>query len=126
MERCKILAEAADLTGGDRNETYGPPSKNLSDTAALWSAYLEGKFCGRSPQTENTLGGFALTAEDVAWFNVLQKMSRSFAGYHRDNYLDAAAYTAIAGECAKEDRDFEQDMGVYVGADKGWEPDYDL
>jgi hypothetical protein len=33
---------------------------------------------------------------------VLLKMARSDAeGYHEDNYVDAAAYAAIAGECRK-------------------------
>jgi hypothetical protein len=42
----------------------------------------------------------ALNAEDVAWIMVLVKMARSFQpGYHPDNYTDAAAYSAIAGEC---------------------------
>jgi hypothetical protein len=31
---------------------------------------------------------------------VLTKMTRSFqSGFHFDNYVDASAYAAIAGEC---------------------------
>jgi hypothetical protein len=46
-----------------------------------------------------------LTAEDVAWLNVLQKMARTFNGSSKpDTYIDAATYSAIAGECAEEKR----------------------
>lgn len=85
-----ILNTSKHLTCGDRNASYGPPYDNLSDCANLWEAYLKSK------------GDCAvhLTAEDVAWMMTLVKMTRSFApGYHRDNYVDAAAYAAIAGEC---------------------------
>jgi hypothetical protein len=54
----------------------------------LWTAYLDREV--------------VITAEDVAWMMVLLKMARSGAdGYHEDNYIDAAAYAAIAGECRK-------------------------
>lgn len=86
--RVTTLETAIKLTSGDRNKSYGPPFDNLSDCAALWDAYLE---CRK---------GGAISAEDVAWMNVLQKIARSLQiGYHADNYVDAAAYAAIAGEC---------------------------
>lgn len=97
--RVQTLETAIKLTGGDRNKSYGPPFDNLSDCAELWNAYINSK----SDCIEATADGsyaVRLKAEDVAWLNVLQKMARSFkSGYHPDNYTDAAAYSAIAGEC---------------------------
>lgn len=89
-ERGRLLDTAKQLTCGDRNETYGPPHENLSDCALLWETYMNTK----------KRYSIRITAEDVAWMMVLLKMTRSFQpGYHRDNYVDASAYSAIAGEC---------------------------
>jgi hypothetical protein len=86
--RVQTLETAIKLTAGDRNKAYGPPHGNLSDCALLWDAYLAIR------------NGAQIDAEAVAWMNVLQKIARSVQpGYHPDNYTDAAAYSAIAGEC---------------------------
>ena len=86
--RVQTLETAIKLTAGDRNKAYGPPHGNLSDCALLWDAYLAIR------------KGAQIDAEAVAWMNVLQKIARSAQpGYHPDNYTDAAAYSAIAGEC---------------------------
>jgi hypothetical protein len=97
--RVQTLETAIKLTSGDRNKAYGPPYDNLSDCANLWNAYINSKLVCLVPTAD---GGYEvnLKAEDVAWMNVLQKTARSFnTGYHPDNYTDAAAYAAIAGEC---------------------------
>lgn len=100
ISRLEYLQTAAALTSGDRDREYGTPYNNLSDCAALWSAYLGGKYSGHVLDC----AAFQLTAEDVAWMNVLQKMARTFSGNSKpDTYIDAAAYSAIAGECAKEE-----------------------
>lgn len=99
--RVKTLQEAARLTAGNRDKSYGPPSINMDNIAQLWTAYLAGKYAGRSPGLGRS--EFQLTGEDVAHFNALQKMARTFAAYTPDNYIDAAAYAAIAGECREED-----------------------
>ncbi len=97
--RVQTLEMAINLTGGDRNRSYGPPYDNLSDCANLWNAYMNSKM-GCFVPTGDGVYKANLTAEDVAWFMVLVKMTRSFNhGYHPDNYTDAAAYSAIAGEC---------------------------
>jgi len=89
MDRADILAEAAKLTTGDRNAAYGHPYDNLTHMADMVSAYINGKY-----------GCFVgLNAEDMAWIMVTAKMSRSVATHKDDNYIDAAAYAAIAGEC---------------------------
>ena len=93
-ERVRLLKRGIELTAGDRNKTYGDPWSNLTDCAMLWEAYLQAK--------SNT--AIELTAEDVAHMMALVKMTRSFRGnYHDDNYLDAAVYMAIAGECRKQE-----------------------
>lgn len=93
-----ILNTAKTLTCGDRNKSYGPPYDNLSDCAALWETYINSKWgCIVQDGDSYTV---RITAEDVAWLMSLVKMTRSFyPGYHQDNYVDAAAYAAIAGEC---------------------------
>jgi hypothetical protein len=93
-----MLNTAKTLTCGDRNSSYGPPHENLSDCAALWEAYLNTNM--RCFRQEDDGWKIKLTSEDVAWMMVLTKMTRSFqSGFHFDNYVDASAYAAIAGEC---------------------------
>ena len=96
--REQMLNTAKALTCGDRNKSYGPPHDNLSDCAWLWEAYLNtNQRCFRQGDDGWKV---KLTSEDVAWMMVLTKMTRSFqSGFHFDNYVDAAAYAAIAGEC---------------------------
>ena len=90
--RVQTLETAISLTSGDRDRTYGSPINNLTDCAELWNAYIRTK--------QRATDNLQLDAEDVAWMMVLVKMTRSFqAGYHADNYTDATAYSAIAGEC---------------------------
>lgn len=96
--RVQFLAQGATLTAGDRNEEYGEPYFNLTAVAQLFSAYLYGKYGGALIDERS----FGLTAEDIAWFNTLQKMARTFNGVVKpDTYIDAAVYAAIAGECAE-------------------------
>lgn len=101
-DRVELLKAAIKHTAGDRDVEYGSPYFNLSDCAALWTTYIIGKFRGTSVD-ENT---FALTAEDVAHLNVLQKIARTFSGKVKlDTYEDIAAYGAIAGECAQAEEE---------------------
>jgi hypothetical protein len=91
-ERVRLLKQGVVLTTNERNKTYGSPYENLNACAQLWNAYMSAKF--NMPET------FKFTAEDVAHFMTLVKMSRMFYGsYHADNYIDSATYQAIAGEC---------------------------
>lgn len=97
-ERIRLLKRGIELTGGDRNKTYGEPWENLTDCAQMWEAYLGAKW------------GFSgkIVAEDVAHMMQLVKMTRTFRGsYHDDNYLDNATYGAIAGECRKIEEELE-------------------
>jgi hypothetical protein len=95
-ERVRLLKQGVALTSGDRNKTYGDPYDNLDACAQLWSAYMSAKF--QLPET------FRFTAEDVAHFMTLVKMTRTFYGaYHPDNYVDSGTYQAIAGECRMQE-----------------------
>lgn len=84
-----ILTEAANLTSGDRNKAYGPPHENLTYMARLVRAYLFGK--------HNV--DLDLDSEDMAWVMLMAKVSRTQTSHKQDNYVDASAYAAIAGEC---------------------------
>lgn len=89
--RENILTEATTLTAGDRNKAYGEPHDNLTNMARLVQAYLFGK---HGIEVD-------LDSEDMAWIMLLLKIARASTGYKHDNYVDAAAYAAIAGECRK-------------------------
>jgi hypothetical protein len=93
QKRIEILKRAAEVTGGERQDSYGPVKDNLTNIAEFWALYL-------SQRNELQV---VVTSEDVAWMMNLLKVARSLnGGYHEDNYVDAAAYAAIAGECACE------------------------
>lgn len=93
--RVDILNEASRLTSGDRDKTYGDPHVNLTCYADLCSAYLNFTPTGKDWQ---------LDAVDASILMVLAKISRIAVNKnHRDNYVDGAAYMAIAGECAERD-----------------------
>ena len=93
-----MLNTAKVLTCGDRNKSYGPPEENLANIASLWEAYINTN--QRCFRREENGWKVKLTSEDAAWLLSLTKMARSFQpGFHFDNYVDAAAYSAIAGEC---------------------------
>lgn len=97
------MAEASRLTTGDRNAAYGHPYDNLTHMADMVSAYVSGKH-GKL---------LVLDAEDMAWIMVMAKASRTVATCKDDNYIDAAAYAAIAGEC----------RGIIEGADRSLDSD---
>ncbi len=95
--RIRILTEGADLTSGDRNETYGNPVTNMQHFARLLTAYF----------SDLLHEGYEFSGEDAAHIMTLAKLSRTAnrkADYHEDNYIDAAVYSAIAGECAEIER----------------------
>lgn len=84
--RGTILERAKQLTEGDRNKTYGCPVNGMELFAQMIDTYL---------------GGINVTAVDASVIMCLVKISRIAANpKHPDNYVDLAAYAAIAGECA--------------------------
>lgn len=97
-ERERVLETAASLTSSDRNETYGDCLENHQAFGELlswwdkWSGNLECKH----------------GSHNAAIVHVLTKLTRIAVGrFHRDNYIDGAAYLAIACECEIRERNVE-------------------
>ncbi len=110
-DRAAVLRRAEHLTCGDRNASYGAPTVNMADTAALWSAFL----------------GTPVTGAQVAVCMALVKAARLRASPdHFDSHVDAAAYMAIAYECAASREDKLASFSTRDGAlDYGVEePEY--
>lgn len=87
--REQVLQAAMDATLGSRNKSYGAPTPNLQLANNLIAAvhpFLKDKY---SP------------AHNQAIYLALHKLARIACGAvgHTDNYVDAAAYFAIAAEC---------------------------
>ena len=85
-----ILEDAYNIIYGDREKTYGHPSKNLSTIAVMWKAYL-----GAMPKDIAELD-----SKDVAALMMLVKVAR-FANdpTHRDNLIDICGYAALVERC---------------------------
>lgn len=97
--RGDILRTAADLTEGDRNAAYGDPQTNLGCQGALEAIITSslrdnGKFYSLPLRTKEALSG---TLSQIAG-----KLARIVCGdpLRHDNFVDGAAYFAIAGEVA--------------------------
>jgi hypothetical protein len=87
MNRGIILEQAKTLTNTDRQQSYGTPLSNFTRIANFWSSYLE----------------IDITPEQAAMCMALVKVSRSMQSKEVDNYIDGAAYFAIAGELSNDD-----------------------
>lgn len=78
-----ILEKANSIVHGERQQDYGPPTINHTYTAEFWNTYLGEKL--------NT----PITAEDVCFMMILQKISRAVAGrVTEDTLVDIAGYSA--------------------------------
>jgi len=89
MNKEEILMKAADLVSNSRQESHGDTFKNHEQIADFWNTYLNDKL---KPMA-------SITADEVAMMMGLVKISRSQVGKHNvDDYVDASAYMAIAGE----------------------------
>lgn len=87
-----ILKEANTIIYGDREKTYGHPSRNLETIAKMWTAYL---VASRAITTENNIG-----AKDVAALMVLLKTARLANNPdHRDSLVDICGYAALIERC---------------------------
>lgn len=81
-----IFEQAEAIVGGDRYEDYGHPRDNHERTAILWNAYMDAKNVGLVLPLDY------ITAEDVCWLNVLQKMARQMNAKKEDNLVDVVGY----------------------------------
>lgn len=87
-KRATVLGEAQAIVYGDREKTYGRPSKNLDCIANLWNAYLD------------AIGGRELTNKDVAAMMILLKTARlANDPTHRDSIVDICGYAALIERC---------------------------
>jgi hypothetical protein len=85
-EKQSILKEANKIIYGDREKTYGHPSKNLKKIAELWNAYLDNAVC--------------ISPKDVACMMILLKVARlKNDPTHRDSIVDIAGYSALIERC---------------------------
>lgn len=86
--RAAVLNEANRLTSTDRANTYGDPKINLACVGELMNVYYK---YARSK----------CPGHEAAIMQVIAKLARIACGpqLHRDNYVDGAAYFAIAFEC---------------------------
>jgi hypothetical protein len=84
-----ILQQAKELVSNDREGTHGDARQNHEQIAEFWNIFLDNKL---KPMA-------AITCDDVAVMMALLKISRSTQGkFNIDDYIDAAAYMAIAGD----------------------------
>lgn len=85
--RHQILAEADRLVHSDRNKSYGEPTGNFENTAALWNTQFSHKL--KEP----------FTATDVALALIQLKLARIISSPKRDNWADILGYAACGFEC---------------------------
>lgn len=83
-----VLNEASQLITGDRNRTYGSPTQNFADTAAVWNTILRRKL----------KDGEQITPGEVAAMMVGLKLVRMVAQPKRDNWVDIAGYAGCGYE----------------------------
>ena len=90
-ENESILDEAKRIIYGDREKTYGHPSKNLETIARMWNAYL----WAIEFDTKRDL-----LPKDVAVMMILLKSARLGNDQnHRDSVVDIAGYAALIERC---------------------------
>ena len=82
-----ILDEAKATVNGPRQDDYGSASESFTAISEMWSTFL----------------GVKVTPDQVAVCMALLKAARLRHGPHKDSYLDAAAYMALAYEVAEEE-----------------------
>jgi hypothetical protein len=88
MDKKSVLQEAQEIIYGDREKTYGKPSKNLETIAVMWQAFLDAR------------GDVSLTAKDVSVMMVLLKAARLGNDLdHRDSVVDICGYAALIERC---------------------------
>jgi len=89
-----VLQEATTLTAGDRNAAYNDPKINMQAMLELQEWFERWR---THPAVQNVA---AAGGHDAAMTMVFAKLARIAVGAPKaDNYIDAAAYLAIAWEC---------------------------
>lgn len=87
-----VLKEAHTIIYGDREKTYGHPSKNLKAIATMWTTYLQ------------SVGSRSLTSQDVCVMMILLKGARlANDPAHRDSVVDICGYAALIERCSESE-----------------------
>lgn len=92
-----ILEEALRITGGDRQNQYGPPDQDFRRVAGMMNALFADKL----------KEGAAFEPFNIAQLMILMKMSRQLHQRKRDNWTDTAGYARCGQLCdeqAKKDQ----------------------
>jgi hypothetical protein len=90
-----VLQEAETIIYGDREKTYGQPSKNLDTIAKMWTAYLNSAIGDLNDVIE-----IQFQAKDVAVMMILVKAARLANNLeHRDSIVDICGYAALMERC---------------------------
>lgn len=88
-----ILDSAAQIVDGDREKTYGSPSKNLDAIAEMWTAWLRARGLLASDAA-------SLSFDDVACMMVMLKLARlANDPWHKDSQVDACGYMRLLERC---------------------------
>lgn len=88
-----VLQTAQEVIYGDREQTYGAPSKNLELIAKYWEAHLNSKYGVN----------LSLTTSDVCGMMVLLKQARlANSPGHIDSMVDICGYVALEERIQKE------------------------
>lgn len=91
-----VLKIAEQIIYGDREKTYGHPSKNLDAIATMWRTYLNSRGLLSHAATSE------LGAEDVAIMMILLKAARlGNDPTHRDSLIDICGYAALVERCSE-------------------------
>jgi hypothetical protein len=102
-----ILHEAANIVGGNRQQTHGDKERSFQIIADFWNHFIFGRKEVKviyfnledSDKPEAYYKFPVLEPRHVAQMMELLKIARSIQGTpHRDHFVDAAGYAALAGE----------------------------
>ena len=97
--RGSVLAEAADVINGERQDVYGEPEDSFFLIADFWSVYLGKKY-----------EDVCLSREDVAMMMTLFKIAREMHQRKRDNIRDAAGYLGIYADMQSNEAPVAESM----------------
>jgi hypothetical protein len=90
--------QAIEIVRGNREGTYGKPTRNFETIAKMWNAYLSAR-----PDLHYVDGRFNLSIVAVAHLMILVKLARlGNDRFHEDSHIDTAGYTDCAQQCVED------------------------
>jgi len=90
-----ILEEALRITGGDRQNQYGPADQDFRRTAEMWSGLFR----------DMLKDGVSFEPYHIAQAMILLKMSRQLHQRKRDNWVDTAGYARCGQVCDQAEQE---------------------